>query len=65
MSNDKLTVKESATLLDVTIQHMRLLLREGKLKGAKWGRDWVVDKASVEEYDPRRRSSDQGSDTEE
>ena len=36
------TVKEAADILDFDPSHVRRLLLKGKLKGKKWGRDWMV-----------------------
>jgi excisionase family DNA binding protein len=45
-----LTTKEAATALGYTIQHTRLLIRQGQLPGTKIGRDWYVDKRSIQSY---------------
>lgn len=42
--------KEAANELGYTIQHTRLLIREGKLDAVKFGRDWMVVRESVVEY---------------
>ena len=55
--NDKgLTIAEAATMLGYTRQHTRLLIREGKLRGTKVGRDWVVWESHVREFIARRSS---------
>lgn len=38
---------EAARLLGYSVQHVRRLVREGKLRGSKLGRDWLVERASV------------------
>ena len=43
-----LTVSEVALRLGFTEQHIRLLLRQGKLRGRKIGRDWMVPYEVVE-----------------
>jgi excisionase family DNA binding protein len=49
MVEDKfLTVSEVAVKLGYTEQHIRLLLRQGKLRGRKIGRDWMVPYEVVE-----------------
>lgn len=55
-SSDFMTVLEAATVLGYTAQHTRLLLREGKLKGDKRGRDWLVPREAVAEYTVQRRT---------
>jgi excisionase family DNA binding protein len=53
---DFITVREAANLLGYTYQHTRLLLRQGKLRGTKIGRDWVVLREDVAEYNVRKVS---------
>ena len=36
------TTKEAAERLGLEVSHVRRLLEEGKIKGKKWGRDWMV-----------------------
>ena len=43
-----LTVSEVAGKLGYTDQHIRLLLRQGRLRGRKIGRDWMVPYEVVE-----------------
>ncbi|PSQ88262.1 MAG: hypothetical protein BRD45_06905 [Bacteroidetes bacterium QS_8_64_10] len=51
MSSDAyMTTKEAACRLGYTTQHTRLLIRQGKLEGSKFGRDWMVVRESVEDY---------------
>lgn len=47
---DMLTSRQAADLLGYTVQHVRRLVRSGTLRGIKHGRDWVVEKTSVEQY---------------
>lgn len=46
----KLTTKEAAVQAGVTVARIRQLLLLGKVKGEKWGRDWVVSKASLKQW---------------
>jgi len=46
---DKITTTEAAALLGVTPQRVRALIKAGILEAEKWGRDWQIDAASVEE----------------
>lgn len=42
-----ITTDEAADQLRYTPQHVRRLIRDGKLRGQKVGRDWVVEEKSV------------------
>jgi len=44
------TSAAAAERLGYSLQHTRLLLREGKLQGQKFGRDWMVLRESVASY---------------
>lgn len=46
-----ITTAEAAELTGYHVKYIRRLVREGKITGTKrGGRDWWVDKASVEAY---------------
>ncbi len=55
---------EAAKELNYHVEHVRRMMREGRLKGIKIGRTWLVQKKSLEEFvartlamskhDPRR-----------
>lgn len=45
-----LTSRHAAAQLGYTVQHTRLLIRNGKLEAAKFGRDWLVARESVAQY---------------
>ena len=45
-----MTTREAAENLGYTIQHTRLLIRQGKIEASKFGRDWLVVRESVIEY---------------
>lgn len=51
---DHLTAQQAADRLDYTVQHVRRLLREGRLEGTKVGRDWVVEESKVREFAGQR-----------
>ncbi len=36
------STKEAASMLEISEQHIRLLLAKGEIRGKKLGRDWVV-----------------------
>jgi excisionase family DNA binding protein len=53
-----ITSYEAAEMLGYEVQHVRRLLRSKRLVGEKKGRDWLVDRASVERYLARREHLD-------
>lgn len=50
MNNDYLSVNEVAKKLNYTVQHTRLLIRQGKIQADRIGRDWLVVNESVSKY---------------
>jgi excisionase family DNA binding protein len=51
MSDDKLlNTEEIAEYLRISTVFARRLLRQGKLKGKKVGKDWRVKKSDLQEY---------------
>lgn len=54
--DDTLTAGEAAERLGYTVQHVRRLLREGRLRGTKVGRDWVVLDEAVKEFAGHREN---------
>lgn len=48
--SDYLTTEQTAEALGYTVQHVRRLAREGRLRGRKLGRDWLIEGASVASY---------------
>lgn len=48
--DDYLTTEQIADLLGYTVQHTRLLFREGKLPAVKFGRDWLVHRNALDTY---------------
>lgn len=53
---DYISSHEAANRLQYTVQHTRRLIREGKLNGEKFGRDWMVVRESVERYTVHREN---------
>ena len=49
------TVKETAKLLGVSRCRVENLLREKRLWGQKWNRDWIVADTSIVNYQVSRR----------
>lgn len=52
---DLFTTNQAALKLGYTLQHVRLLIRQGKISGVKIGRDWLIKKDTVNIYRNRRR----------
>jgi len=47
-------VAEAARMLGFTMQHIRVLIRQGQLTGTKIGRDWLIARESLHEFRARR-----------
>ncbi len=60
MRDEYVSTKDAADELGYTVQHTRLLIREGKLSAKKFGRDWMVVRESVEAYSVDREDNDKG-----
>lgn len=45
-----ITTKEAAALTGYESAHIRHLAREGAIVGGKFGRDWMISRASVVAY---------------
>ena len=50
MSEEWLTTDQAAELSGLSPPHIRYLLRNGKMRGKKFGRDWVTTQSAIEEY---------------
>ena len=48
--DDLISIKEAARFCGLSERHIRLLLKQGKIKGKKLGHDWVTTKEYVGEY---------------
>jgi excisionase family DNA binding protein len=46
--------KEAARLLGYTLQHTRLLIRTGQLKAIKFGRDWMIERKSITDFNAQK-----------
>lgn len=55
---DYITIKEASNILGYDVAHIARLLRERKLEGRKWGREWMVKAESVMEMHQRGRLRD-------
>ncbi|MDD3918340.1 MAG: helix-turn-helix domain-containing protein [Synergistaceae bacterium] len=54
-----LTVPEAAEILQVAQQRIRFLLKRKRLNGVKRGRDWLIERSSIEEYDRQRSKGEE------
>jgi excisionase family DNA binding protein len=45
-----LTTAEAADLTGYSVQYVRRLIKKGRVRAKKWVRDWMIDKASLLEY---------------
>lgn len=50
MDDRYMTTNEASEQLGYTVQHTRLLIRQGKLQANKFGRDWMIVRESVAAY---------------
>jgi hypothetical protein len=51
MMTELISIKEAARLSGYDIQHLRRLMRQGKVKGEKVGDFlWMVDRRSLQDY---------------
>jgi len=51
MSTDKpITVDKAARILGVVPDHVRLLIRRGRIQATRFSTVWLVDEASVKKY---------------
>ena len=55
MKNGRLLcTAEAAKVLGYTLQHTRLLIRQGRLDAAKVSRDWVIEERSLAVFAAQR-----------
>ena len=47
---DWITTAEAVKLCGYHPDHLRVLIRSGKIKAQKWGRDWQVNRAGLLDY---------------
>ena len=45
-----LTTQEAAELTGYDVTHIRWLIREDRVEGQKFGRDWMVNRRSIQNY---------------
>jgi excisionase family DNA binding protein len=50
-----LCTSDAAKELGYTLQHTRLLIRQGRLRAVKIGRDWVIERGRLSDFSARYR----------
>lgn len=50
MAEEWITTREAAEIIGVSIKQVSYLLINSRIKGKKFGRFWMVNKQSAEEY---------------
>jgi excisionase family DNA binding protein len=55
--SEKLTAKQAATILGYHVRHVHRLLKQGKLKGERFNRVWMVDAEGVERLKTQQNES--------
>lgn len=56
-----LTTTQAAERLGVTdVHYVRRLIKDGKLKATKYGRDWLIEEADIETYKSAHPRGDRG-----
>jgi hypothetical protein len=50
MADDWIALKDAATLANYNPEHLRALIRQGRIKGRKVVIVWLVSKSSLERY---------------
>jgi len=49
-SQEWISSKQAAKIVGCTVQHLRLCIRKGSLIATRVGRDWILDRSSVESF---------------
>jgi len=52
-TSDDITTDDAAKIIGVSSIRVRQLCEEGKLQAKKWGRSWMVNRASAERFERR------------
>ena len=50
MAKEIITLKEAAQICGLSVSHLRLLARTGRLQARRIGRDWVTTTEAVQRY---------------
>ena len=53
-TDELLTAAAASQELGVTVQYTRFLIRNNKLPAKKFGRDWVIERRSIENLRQKR-----------
>ena len=48
--NPPLTIADVASILKVSQPTVRTLVREGKIKSERFGKQWMIDKEDLDQY---------------
>jgi excisionase family DNA binding protein len=48
--SDFITTQEASKIIGLKVRRIRQMCNEGKLQAVKFGRDWQIERASVEQY---------------
>ena len=51
-----LSTEEAAEVMGYSRQHVRVLIHEGRLKGDRVGKNWLVSRSSVQDYIMQKRN---------
>ena len=54
ITNEFVKVGDAAKTIGFSVQHTRLLVRQGQLRGTKIGRDWIIQRESLHLFLVRR-----------
>ena len=47
---DLISIKEASDYCGLSERHLRLLLKQRKIRGKKVGRDWITTKSEIDKY---------------
>ena len=50
-----LSVAEAAQRLSMDESQLRLFLRQGRIAGEKFGRDWMIPESALAQFKPQKR----------
>ena len=57
ISSEFVKASEAAQIMGFSVQHTRLLIRQGYLKGIKIGRDWIIARDVLEDFIAKRNTA--------
>ncbi|MFC1848364.1 helix-turn-helix domain-containing protein [Chloroflexota bacterium] len=50
MLDDLITIQEASERYKLSISYIRRLIGQGRLRGRKMGRTWILDPASIDDF---------------